>query len=327
MVRLACLLWVFVVGCSSSSGGGGSAGGTPFPTGGGFNSVGGGTAMGGGAGGGAAGGTAGGAAMGTQNCPWLVTCATNCAENDQACLNTCGGQATSAAVAQYNALVECSNTNNCQTDACVQQNCGAALTACVGAAAMDGGSGGGAGGGAASCLPNTVGRGVTSRAGTDEFDTTITAVNGDRVTSTVSTGRTVFTTSVSVVSCSQSKLVSTTDLVGTVTTYSPPLDTLPSAFTVGHLNTVTATTSILLMGTTPCSGTVEKRYSVLANEPVTVPAGTFQSVKFQVTSTATTNCANGYGSGNATDTLWFVAGVGPVKTESGGSTSEVISIR
>lgn len=330
MFRLVCVLSVFVVGCSSSTGGG-TGGGTPFPTGGGFTNTGGGltgggTAMGGGAGGGTA--TGGGTAMGgTRNCPWLVTCASNCAQTDQACLNTCGGEATSAAVAQYNALVECSNTNNCQDDACVQQNCATQLTACVGMSGMDGGSGGGAGGGTASCLPNAVGRGVTARAGTDEFVTVITAVNGNRTTSTVSTGGTVLATTESIITCSQSKMVSTTDLLGSVITYSPPLDTLPSAFTVGHMNTATATTSILLMGATPCTGTAEKRYSVLANEQVTVPAGTFQSVKFTVTSMATTNCPNGYGGANATDTLWFVAGVGVVKTQGANSTSEVISIQ
>lgn len=318
---LACLLTAFAIGCTSSPGGGGAAGGSPFPTSGGFANTGGGSATAGGS------AMAGGSAVGSQSCPWLVSCAGNCTQTDQTCLDACGAQASSVAVSQYNALVECSNTNNCQSDACVQQNCGAQLTACVGTAGMDGGSGGGAGGGAATCLPNTVGRGVTSRVGTDEFVTTITAVNADRVTTTISTGGTVLTTSESIVSCSQSKLVRTTDLVGSVTTYSPPIDTLPSAFAVGHMNTVTASTSLLLMGTTPCTGTVEKRYSVLANEAVTVPAGTFQSVKLQVTSTATTNCPNGYGAGNAVDTLWFVAGVGPVKTEGSGSVSEVISIR
>lgn len=320
MARLVVAFCLVTLACSPS-GGGGTGGGTPFPTAGGFTNTGGGTAMGGGSAGGST-------SSGTQSCPWLVTCATNCAQTDQACLNGCGAQATSAAVAQYNALVECTNTNNCQDDACVQQNCATPLSACVGSTAMDGGSGGGAGGGSATtCLPNTVGRGVTARAGADDFVTTITAVNGDRVTSTISTGGTVLTTSESIVTCSQSKLVTTTDLVGTTTTYTPPLDTLPSAFTVGHTNTVTATTDIRLMGVTPCTGTAEKRYSVLANESVTVPAGTFQSVKFQVTSMATTNCPNGYGGANAVDTLWFVPGVGPVKTQSSTSSSEVTAIR
>lgn len=311
MVRLVCTLSLVTLACSSSTGSGGTAGGSPFPTGGGFTN----------SGGGSAGGTTSG---GTQNCPWLVTCATNCSQTDQACLNACGAQATSTALAQYNALVDCTNTNGCQTDACVQQNCATPLSACVGSTMIDGGSGGGS---ASTCLPNTVGRGVTARVGTDEFITTITAVNADRVTSTISTGGTVLSTSEAIVSCSQSKLVSTTDLVGSITTYTPPLDTLPSAFTVGHMNTATATTAIRLMGVTPCTGSVEKRYSVLANESVTVPAGTFQSVKFQVTSTATSTCPNGYGAGNAVDTLWFVPGVGPVKTESSGSVSEVTAIR
>jgi hypothetical protein len=66
---------------------------------------------------------------------------------------------------------------------------------------------------------------------------------------------------------------------------------------------------------------------VLANESVTVPAGTFQAVKFEVTSMGTTTCPNGYGSGNATDTLWFVPGVGTVKTQSTTGSSEVTAIR
>lgn len=308
MNRVLCASSLLVtLACSPSGGGGGTAGGAPFPTAGGFSS----------SGGGAAGG--GSASGGTKTCPWLVTCATNCTQTDQACLNACGAQATATALAQYNALVDCTNTNNCQADACVQQKCGAPLSACVGSSGVDGGSG--------ACLPNTVGRGVTSRAGADEFVTTITEVNGDTVTSTVSTGGTVLTTSEAIVTCSQSQLVSTTDLVGTVTRYLPPLDTLPSAFTVGHSNTVTAQLDIRLMGATPCMGTVEKRYSVLAREQVTVPAGTFDSVKFEVTSTATSTCPNGFGAGDSTDTLWFVPGVGTVKTENPGSHSEVTAIR
>lgn len=321
MNRLLCASSLLItLACSPSGGGGGTAGGAPFPTAGGFSNTGGGSGNGGGSAGG--GSTSGG----TKSCPWLVTCATNCSQTDQACLNACGAQATSTALAQYNALVDCTNTNNCQTDACVQQNCGAPLSACVGSTAMDGGTGSG-GGSAGTCLPNTVGSGVTARAGADEFVTTITAVNGDRITSTVSTGSTVLATSEFVLGCSQLSLITLTDLLGSVITYTPPLDTLPSAFTVGHTNTATATTAIRLMGVTPCTGSMEKRYQVLANESVTVPAGTFQAVKFEVTSMGTTTCPNGYGGANATDTLWFAPGVGIIKTQSSTGSSEVIEIR
>lgn len=108
---------------------------------------GGGSGTGGGAGGGSGGGSGGGGGGGTTlDCPGLVTCAGNCTQTDQACLNACGAQASSTAITQYNALVDCMNTNSCTTTQCLQMNCGAELNACIGSSGTGGGAGGAGGG-------------------------------------------------------------------------------------------------------------------------------------------------------------------------------------
>lgn len=109
-------------GPSSSGGGGGSTGG------------GGGSATGG-----------GGGSAGTQNCAWLVNCATTCSQTDQACLDGCGAQSTSTAITQYNALVDCTNSHNCTDAACIETNCATQLAPCRASSGTGGGGGGSAG--------------------------------------------------------------------------------------------------------------------------------------------------------------------------------------
>jgi hypothetical protein len=317
-----CLALLSALVACSSSGGGGTGGGS----------------------GGGGGGSGGGA--GSNNCAWLVNCVAACAANDQVCPQTCGGQASSTAVNQYNALADCSTANNCQDSACVEQNCASQLATCTGTGGGSGGgggtggggggtgggggdggvAGGAGGGGGTSCLPNTVGRTMTMRSGMSDFVTTITAVNGDVVTSTITSGATTLATSQARMSCVQSALITSTDAAGSTTTYSPELNSLPSNLAVGTNETVNANTSILLFGATSCSGTVTRTFNVLANESVTVPAGTFNAVKLTVASTATTTCPGGGGGGSSSDTLWFVPGLGTVKTQaSDGTLSELVS--
>ena len=103
---------------------------------------GGGTGTGGGSGGGGGTGGGGGQAL---DCPGLVSCTSNCADMDQACLNACGAQTTNDVIAVYNALVDCTNAHSCTTGECVQQNCANELNACVGSSGTGGGAGGGGG--------------------------------------------------------------------------------------------------------------------------------------------------------------------------------------
>lgn len=108
---------------------------TPTPTGGG-----GGTSLTGGGGGGTATG-GGGGSQGTNDCVWLINCATNCADTDQACRDACGAQSTSAAIGQYNALVDCANAHACADTACIETSCASQLTACRGSTGTGGGGG------------------------------------------------------------------------------------------------------------------------------------------------------------------------------------------
>ncbi len=86
-----------------------------------------------GLGGGGGGGTGGG--TGTGGCAALVQCLNACQQSDQACIQACAGQASPTAVTNYQALVQCAQTNNCtnpQTQqACLQQNCSAQVNTCL----------------------------------------------------------------------------------------------------------------------------------------------------------------------------------------------------
>jgi hypothetical protein len=64
-------------------------------------------------------------------CAAVADCASNCAENDQACEDACIAKGSPEARKLVSALTSCFQTNNCQDAACVQSKCSAEVQACV----------------------------------------------------------------------------------------------------------------------------------------------------------------------------------------------------
>ncbi len=81
------------------------------------------------------GGGGGGGGTGTGGCADLVQCLNGCQQSDQTCRQGCAGAASQTALTNYQALVQCAQTNNCtnpQTQQqCLQANCSAQVNACL----------------------------------------------------------------------------------------------------------------------------------------------------------------------------------------------------
>ncbi|GMU62800.1 MAG: hypothetical protein AMXMBFR34_45630 [Myxococcaceae bacterium] len=89
---------------------------------------------------GTGGGTGGGS--GQLDCAGLLSCAAACTTAQ--CETDCRTRASTTANTQADAIVACDATHNCQADnTCLNTNCGAQITACLGP--RDGGTGGGGG--------------------------------------------------------------------------------------------------------------------------------------------------------------------------------------
>ncbi len=66
------------------------------------------------------------------SCSGLFQCYDKCAQNDNACLDTCWSQGSPAGQQAENAIWSCAQQANCQDWQCVEQACGGELQACFG---------------------------------------------------------------------------------------------------------------------------------------------------------------------------------------------------
>jgi hypothetical protein len=123
----------------SALGGNGSA--EPLPSSGGAA---GGKTVGGGTGGAIGGAVDGGtttdgstnmdAGLSNQPCSWLATCISSDNCSSEACIEACAVQASSAAIDQYSALLDCVTANQpqCPTTSCLTEVCAEQINACTG---------------------------------------------------------------------------------------------------------------------------------------------------------------------------------------------------
>lgn len=98
-----------------------------------------------GGGGGAQGGGGGGGTMATLGCPEILSCAADCADNDDPCYEACVAAGTPSGLTLVRALTDCNTAFSCNDAACLRLNCAQQLDACNGVSG--GGAGGGGGGG------------------------------------------------------------------------------------------------------------------------------------------------------------------------------------
>jgi len=92
--------------------------------------------------GGSTGGSGGSSGVGNQNCNWLASCISSSSCSDQACIAGCAAQASSTAINQYAALIDCINANpQCTTTDCLAIVCSGEVAACndTSVAPVDGG--------------------------------------------------------------------------------------------------------------------------------------------------------------------------------------------
>jgi hypothetical protein len=102
------------------------------------------------------------------------------------------------------------------------------------------------------------------------------------------------------------------DGAGTVTTTNQDGVTLPNDIQVGDDWSQTIEYSAGSGGETSFSGTIETSYKAVGYESVSVPAGTFEALKIVQTSSLSMAGQNVM---DTTSNLWYVQGVGNVKTE------------
>jgi hypothetical protein len=103
-----------------------------------------------------------------------------------------------------------------------------------------------------------------------------------------------------------------TDGTGSVTTTNQDGVTLPNDIQVGDDWSQTIEYSAGSGGDTSFSGTIETSYKAVGYESVTVPAGTFEALKIEQTTSMT---MAGQHMIDTSSNLWYVQGVGNVKTE------------
>jgi hypothetical protein len=189
----------------------------------------------------------------------------------------------------------------------------------------------GGGGNNSACKTYTVGDTFTfgMQVNNQPYQTTgtITEVNGSTVTTVQDIGSGFTMTALNRVSgCYQSEMLSLTN-GNMVNTWTPPYPTMPSSLTTGFTETVTSALTIQ-SPTLQCTGPSTTTYTVNGPETVTVPVGTFDAIKITtVIQSGPYVCSKGgWVGGGATDYLWYVAGMGAVKTQSSkGEISELIS--
>ena len=88
---------------------------------------------------GGGGGNPGGGGGGNATCGEFFMCAQMCPQGDQGCLQQCFGQLSPEAQQVFMSLQQCIQSNMCETDECVEENCGAEIEACFGGAGPGGG--------------------------------------------------------------------------------------------------------------------------------------------------------------------------------------------
>ena len=95
------------------------------------------------------GGTIGGspgmdASLGNQPCAWLADCVASDSCSTGACVEACGAQASSTAIVQFSALIDCISANpQCTTTSCLAAACTEQINACNGTTPAPHDAGGG----------------------------------------------------------------------------------------------------------------------------------------------------------------------------------------